>query len=196
MSESSRRWEDFLNPEILKTKLISASIYLAAFEILKDSIIERIETFFTDGFGPQGNILSPEYETEVKSRHKSKVRASLEWLKEQEAITAEDIEAFDKIRESRNEVAHEMPNLLGGESSVDFAQQFERMVALLRKIEVWWIVNFELAIDPDFQDAEIDEDGIIPGPLLTLQLMLEIALGDPEKASYYYDEFRKRSNKS
>ncbi|MBN7769829.1 hypothetical protein KUV44_17620 [Marinobacter daepoensis] len=196
MSESSRRWEDFLNPEILKTKLISASIYLAAFEILKDSIIERIETFFTDGFGPQGNILSPEYETEVKSIHKSKVRASLEWLKEQEAITAEDIEAFDKIRESRNEVAHEMPNLLGGESSVDFAQQFERMVALLRKIEVWWIVNFELAINPDFQDAEIDEDGIIPGPLLTLQLMLEIALGDPEKASYYYDEFRKRSNKS
>ena len=81
MNESSRRWEDFLNPEILRTKLISASIYLAAFEILKDSIIERIETFFTDGFGPQGHILSPEYEIEVKSRHKSKVRASLEWLK-------------------------------------------------------------------------------------------------------------------
>lgn len=89
-----------------------------------------------------------------------------------------------------------MPNLLGGESSVNFAQQFEQMVALLRKIEVWWIVNFELAINPDFRDAEIDEDGIIPGPLLMLQLMLEIALGDPEKASYYYDEFRKRSNKS
>lgn len=196
MSDSTRSWEDFLNPEILKTKLISASIYLAAFEILKDSIIERIETFFTDGFGPQGNVLSPEYETEVKSRHKSKVRASLEWLKEHEAITTEDIEAFDKIRESRNEVAHEMPNLLGGESSVNFAQQFERMVALLRKIEVWWIVNFELAIDPYFRDAEIDEDGIIPGPLLTLQLMLEIALGDPQKASYYYDEFRKRSRKT
>lgn len=196
MRESSRRWEDFLNPEILKTKLISASIYLAAFEILKDSIIERIETFFTDGCGPQGNILSPKYETEVKSRHKSKVRASLEWLKEQEAITAEDIEAFDKIRESRNEVAHEMPNLLGGESFVKFAQQFEQMVALLRKIEVWWIVNVELDINPDFRDAVIDEDGIIPGPLLTLQLMLEVALGDPDKASYYYDEFRKRSNKS
>ncbi|MBJ7277366.1 hypothetical protein JHC43_12850 [Marinobacter salarius] len=159
----------------------------------QESIIERIETFFTDDFGPQGNVLSPEYETEVRSRHKSKVKASLEWLREHEAITTEDIEVFDKIRESRNEVAHEMPNLLGGESSVNFAQQFERMVALLRKIEVWWIVNFELAIDPDFRDAEIDEDGIIPGPLLTLQLMLEIALGDPEKASYYYDEFRKRS---
>jgi hypothetical protein len=195
MCESSRRWEEFLNPEILKTKLISTSIYLAAFEILKDSIIERIETFFTDSFGPQGNILSPEYKTEVESKHKSKVRASLEWLKDQEAITADDIEAFNKIRESRNEVAHEIPKLLGGESSVDLAQQFEQMVALLRKIEVWWIVNFELAINPDYRDAEIDEGGIIPGPLLTLQLMLEIALGDPEKASHYYDEFRKRSNK-
>ncbi|MBJ7278541.1 hypothetical protein JHC43_18835 [Marinobacter salarius] len=36
MSDSTRNWEDFLNPEILKTKLISASIYLAAFEILKE----------------------------------------------------------------------------------------------------------------------------------------------------------------
>lgn len=196
MSESSRRWEDFLNPEILRTKLISASIYLAAFEILKASIIERIETFFTDGFGPQGIILSPEHETEVKSRHKSKVRASLEWLQEQEAISAEDIKAFDEIRESRNEVAHQIPKLLGGESSINFAHQFERMVALLRKIEVWWIVNFELAINPDFRDTEIDAEGIIPGPLLTLQLMLEIALSDPDKASYYYDEFQKRSNKS
>jgi hypothetical protein len=196
MSESLNRWEDFLNPEILKTKLISASIYLAAFEILKDSIIERIETFFSDGFGPQGNILSPDYTIQVKSRHKSKVKASLEWLKEQGAITNEDIEVFDNIRESRNEVAHEMPNLLGGDSSVNFGQQFERMVALLKKVEVWWIVNFELAIDPDSRDAEIDQSGIIPGPLLTLQLMLEIALGDPEKAFYYYDEFRKQNNSS
>lgn len=196
MIGSSRSWEDFLNPEILRAKLITASIYLAAFEILKGSIIERIESFFTDGFGPQGKILSPEYEAEVKSRHKSKVRASLEWLKEKEAITAEDIEVFDKIRDFRNEVAHEMPSLLGGEGSVNFAQQFEWMVALLRKIEVWWVVNFELAINPDFRDVEIDEDGIIPGPLLTLQLMFEIALGDPEKESYYCDEFRKRSKKS
>lgn len=196
MTDSSNQWEDFLNPEILKTRLISASIYLAAFEVLKDSIVGRIETFFSDGFGPQGHVFSTEYEVEIKSKHKSKVRASLEWLKEQEAITDEDIEAFDKIRQSRNEVAHEMPKFLGGENSVNFVQQFDLMVALLRKIEVWWIVNLELAINPDLHDAEIDEGGIIPGALLTLQLMLDIALGDPEKASYYYDEFRKQFDKS
>lgn len=195
MSELSKKWEEFLNPETLKTKLILASIYLAAFEILKGSVIGRIETFFTDGFGPQGNILSPEYAVEVESKHKSKVRASLEWLKEQGAITSEDIEVFDKIREARNEVAHEMPSLLSGDNPVDFIQQLEQMVVLLRKIEVWWIMNFELAINSDFREAEIDEDRIMPGPLLALQLILEIALEDSEKASYYYDEFRKRTKK-
>lgn len=45
MDNSSTRWEDFLNPDVLRPKLISASIYLAAFELLKDAIIERIEDF-------------------------------------------------------------------------------------------------------------------------------------------------------
>lgn len=94
INESFRRWEDFLNPDFFRTELFFASIYLAAFEILKGLIIQRIETFFTDGFGPQGYTLSPEYE-------------------------------------------------------------------------------------------------VVSGPILMLQLMLEIALGEPEKAPYYYDEFRR-----
>src|ERR1039458_385518 len=34
-------WEEFLTPEILRNKLISASLYLAAFEMLKDSVVGR-----------------------------------------------------------------------------------------------------------------------------------------------------------
>ncbi|SOB75340.1 hypothetical protein SAMN04488490_0920 [Marinobacter sp. LV10R510-11A] len=196
MDYSSTRWEEFLNPDVLRPKLISASIYLAAFELLKDAIIERIETFFTDGYGPEGNVVSPEYEKEVLSIHKSRVRASLEWLKEQDAISDQDIDAFNSIRTCRNDVAHEMPKFLVGDVAVNFSQQFELMVTLLRKIEVWWIVNFEIPISPEFRDMEIDESGIVPGPLMTLQVMLDIALGDPEKASYYYDELRKRRSES
>lgn len=85
-----------------------------------------------------------------------------------------------------------MPKFLVGDSAVNFSRQFQLMVELLRKIEVWWIVNFEISISPEFCDAEVDENGIIPGPLMTLQIMLDIALGDPEKASAYYDELRKQ----
>ena len=39
--------EDFLNPEILRPKLIVASIYITAFELLKSTIVERIRSFYT-----------------------------------------------------------------------------------------------------------------------------------------------------
>lgn len=142
MDNSSTRWENFLNPDVLRPRLISASIYLAAFELLKDAIIERIEDFFTDSYGPKGNVVSSQYQTEVLARQKSKVGASLEWLKDHNAISNEDIDDFNSIRVCRNEVAHEMPKFLVGDSAVNFSRQFELMVGLLRKIEVWWIVNF------------------------------------------------------
>jgi hypothetical protein len=67
-----------------------------------------------------------------------------------------------------------------------------RARALLRKIETWWIVNFETPINPDLEEAEIAEAGIVPGPSLVLQLMTEIALGPPEKSRAFLNEFRKR----
>ena len=38
-------WERALHPETLKTNIITASIFSMAFEILKSSIIEKIEFF-------------------------------------------------------------------------------------------------------------------------------------------------------
>jgi len=35
-------WEDFLNPDVVRPVLISASIYIAGFEALKETIIGRI----------------------------------------------------------------------------------------------------------------------------------------------------------
>ena len=65
------------------------------------------------------------------------------------------------------------------------------MVALLRKIEVWWIVNVELETDPDWADKEVDESGIVPGPVMMLQVMMDIALGDDEQAEFYIELYPK-----
>ena len=192
MSDTRQKWEEFLNPELLREKLISASIYLATYEFLIDRIVERIESFFTNGFDANGPIVSSKYKAEVLSRNTSRVYASLSWLQEQGAIDGKDLAAFEAIKKCRNEVAHELPKLISGESEITFVEQFPVMVALLRKIEVWWIVNLEIPINPDFADADIAEDGIVPGPVLTLRLMIDIALGEPEKANYYLNEFKKR----
>ena len=43
-------WERFLNPEVLRANLMLASIYIASYEILKDSIINPIKDFYINRF--------------------------------------------------------------------------------------------------------------------------------------------------
>jgi hypothetical protein len=39
-------------------------------------------------------------------------------------------------------------------------------------------------------DKEIDEDGIIPGRILTMQLLVSVALGDDKEANAFVEAFR------
>jgi hypothetical protein len=75
-------WETFLNPATLRPNLIAASVYITAFELLKTAIVDRIKTLYTHGFDQNGGHIDPEYGSEVLSKNRSHVYASLEWLKE------------------------------------------------------------------------------------------------------------------
>lgn len=190
-----KSWERFLNSETLRNNLIAASIYIAAFEILKQSVVDRIKGFFSEGFDQSGPIVGEEYGNEVLSKNKSPTYASLLWLEEMGAITKSDIEQFEAIKAYRNELAHKITNILSKGSEFGHAELFCEMVKLLRKIEIWWIVNVELPTNLDWNGEEVNEEGIIPGPIWSLQLMTEIALGNDERASYYYNEFIKTKSK-
>ena len=85
--EVLRAWEDFLDPEVTRPRLIGASIYIAGFEVLKDSIVGRIRDFFWIGSDESTDRIDPNYQSDVLSRNKSPVYASLDWLKEMGAVT-------------------------------------------------------------------------------------------------------------
>src|SRR5713226_8484536 len=104
-------WEEFLTPEVLRNKLISASIYLAAFQMLKDSIVGHLKSFYTFGFDKDGDLIDPKYEREVLSRNRSVLYASLSWLAESGAIDEKDLGTFEKLKDCRNQIAHNMPQL-------------------------------------------------------------------------------------
>jgi len=194
--EFLEQWEQFLTPEILRTNLIMASVYIAAFEILKNVIVERIRDFYLIGFDNNGFIIDPEYKEAVLRRNRSPVYASLDWLKEAGAITDADIETFEQSKEYRNLLAHELARLLMEGLPQDFSKRFQGMVMLLDKIEKWWIVNVDIPTNPDFDEAgEIDEENIIPGTVINLQMILDIALGPDERAYSYISEFKKRVQK-
>ena len=185
-------WERFLNPEILRANLVVASLFITAFEMLKDSIIGRIRDFFIDGFNENGWIVNENYKTKVLSLNKSPLYACLEWLKSMNVIDENDVVEFGKIKDCRNEIAHEITNFISKGPKIDPLPLFPNMIDLLYKIEKWWILNVEIPTNPDFDGQEIDEDGIVPGQIMTIRLLADIALGSEEESKFYYKEFIKR----
>ena len=186
-------WERFLNPESLRSNLILASLYIATFEILKNSIIERIKTFFWIGLDESGDIFDPKYQIEVVEKNRSLLYASLEWLRKTDVITDDDISLFNRAKAHRNVIAHEITRMLSEGLPSDFPERFNEMLYLLNKIEIWWVLNFEIPINSDLDNEEINEEDIIPGSVASIYMMLKVALGSDDEARVFYDEFVKRT---
>ncbi len=194
--KANQAWLEFLNPEVTRPRLIAASVYVAGFEVLRDSIVGRIRDFFSIGFDESGDRIDPRYESDVLSRNRSPVYASLGWMEEMKAIDEHDMEAFERVKACRNILAHELFRVATAGLPANFEQCFTDMLALLRKIEVWWITNVEIPTNPDFDGSDVEEDEITPGPVIAMRLLLDIALGDGEQSEYYLKEFLKQARRS
>lgn len=193
MSTHEDRWERFLDPDVVRPSLFMATMFITTFEILKDSIVTRIRDFYSDGFNESGPTVSPEYEAKVLSRNKSAVYASLTWLHESQAIDDEDLKIFERLKKTRNLVVHQLFEVVTGQAESNHIDQFPVLVELLRKIEVWWVVNVEVPTNSDFSEEEIDEQGIVPGAILSLQMLMEVATGNTELLETWRKERAKRS---
>lgn len=195
MSEKDQTsWENFLNPDVLRPNLIVASIYIAAFELLKNAIVDRLRFFYTFGFDQNSTPTGRKYPSEVLARNRSPVYASLDWLKKSQAIDSNDLAVFEKVKQLRNDLAHELTQMLRTGLPAALPERFGEMVSLLDKIERWWLVNVEIPTNPDFDGKEVDAQDVIPGPLMGLRLLVDVALGSEEESRKHIDEFRKRAN--
>lgn len=147
-----------------------------------------------DGFRDGKITVSSDYSSEVLNRNRSPVHASLDWLKANGAIGDEDITLFGRLTQHRNQISHALHlNLLDAKLMGEMPTIFEDLRRLLRKIEIWWIINFDMGIADDVP-YDIKEDDIMPGPVMTLDLMIEVALGPEEQATSYLKEYLRRSH--
>ena len=137
MKDVANSWNKFLHPETLRGNLLVISLYIAAYELFKTSIIEKPETFYSTGFNKDGIIISDKYKIEVLALSKSRLYASLLWLKEMGAIDNSDIETFDGIRKHRNEVTHELVDFLANNNRNFDYSKFQALIELLGRIERW-----------------------------------------------------------
>lgn len=190
LTKSDFEWEEFLNPEIIRSRLVSAALYIVSFDLLKARIVGRIREFLQPSYD-----IDRSYEADVLSRNKSPIYASLSWLKEMGALNENDVLAFNRVKDCRNKLAHELLNLIGsGGLPADFEERYGELVSLLRKVEVWWIKEAELVALAEYDVSEILDEDISPGSVLGLQLLRDIALGSEERSHCYLREFQKRRN--
>lgn len=180
MSNTADQWERFLDPDEVRPSLFMATMFITAFEILQDSIVDELRGFYTSGLNEHGPIVEPEYQSKVLSKNKSPLYASLQWLREHDAINDEDLVLFEQLKKTRNILAHELFGVVTGQVESPHEVQFDSLLALLRKVGVWWVVNVEIPTNPDFDGKDIDEEGIVPGPVLTLQMLIQVASGNTE----------------
>lgn len=186
MNNAAENWERFLDPDVLRPSLLSATMFITAFELLKDCIVDRVRNFYTLDWGDKTST-TLEYEQAVLARDKKKrpLNASLDWLREHHAIDEVDLEIFARLAGIRNQLAHELFSVVTGQVPSDYDSQFPALIALLRKVEVWWIVNVEIPTNPDYDGQEIDEADITPGALMSLEMLIDVASGKTELLEYW-----------
>jgi len=54
------------------------------------------------------------------------------------ALTEDDVDTFRRIREHRDQIAHDMPNLLGSQNGAVEPDLLLACFELIRKLSVWW----------------------------------------------------------
>jgi hypothetical protein len=187
--DSTFSWEEFITPELLRGKLISASLYLTVFQMLKDCIVDRIKCFYAFDSNASTTDVNQRYESDVLMLNKSRVFASLKWLLQAGAIQQADLDQFEKLKLCRNKLAHDLASVSLG-TSTDHLELFPSMVQLLSKVERWWILNVYVPSNPEFDGVQIDEEDVDSARVMMVRIMADVAIGSDSVARKYLEVFR------
>jgi hypothetical protein len=189
-------WEKFLNPDSLKQHLLAGGIYLAAYEMFKNSLVDYPRDFYSSGIEDGKWILDPKYQTEVLSLDKKHIfNASALWWKKQGVLTEDDILLATDIRKHRDEIAHDIPKFLGTVDGIVRLDLLEGIFTTLSKIDKWWIQKVEIPTNPDFYNRQFTDeefDGVMSMNMILLSMMIPIAFGDDSRLKEVYELWKKQ----
>ena len=189
-------WEHFVNPEKLKSNLLKIAVYISAYELLKDAVIE-----LPRGFLGLAEIIdndkneSDDYKQKLRSLHpKDLFHASCLWFQDMRAVSSSDLEKISEIRKHRNELTHELNNyLMSVRYEVDL-NLLRDIAEILGKIERWWIREIELAVDERYDNVDvysIPDSEIQGGRSFSLELISKVVNGRENDLEGIYQELKK-----
>jgi hypothetical protein len=140
--------DDPFEPAKIRATLTECGLFLAAWEMLKQSVVDKLRTFYSFDFKARKFVPGKEYHNEVVVLRKHILDASLQWLVNSGAITADDVAVVHAIREHRNDIAHDLPTYaLSWGKRVD-SNLLVAARRLVHEIDNFW-ARAEFEGDPD-----------------------------------------------
>ena len=157
--------------EELTQALTYAGFILVAFELVKSLIVNPIKAFYWNTTFAEGMIFSS-YEEDVLSRHRNQFEACLLYLRDfMEAIDSEDVLTIQSLRKHRNDLAHDLPNMLDNLDVEHYLPLLEKTNKALFKLSNYR-VYMEIGADPEFQDKGIDWSTVKGGEYMLFEEVL------------------------
>lgn len=168
-----------LDNAVLRRNLTLCALYIGAYEMLKDAIVDQIRKHFIPEHWsePAREAAMRRYEIEVHRRHKRELEAALRWLVEANAITEEEAVFVASVTEHRNLIVHELVRFLTDRHREVRTEDLTRIQRLVRKIDAWWATNVDFSVLAAIGEiSEVpDQSEVHSGPSLVLQYILEAA---------------------
>lgn len=173
-----------LAPEVMRTNLMRASLFLAAYEFFKVELTDRVRDFYATDVNKKGRgIATDEYKKEVLGLAPAgcpdeavTFQGSCTWWVKNGTLRAkdpDDVARIRQIKDHRNDLAHELPKvLLDASFSVDQAL-FTDLRRYITSLGRFW---GRIAIDTDsrFDGQNISDDQIDAGPALLVEYMTRL----------------------
>ena len=134
--------------------------------IKKTSLQKELVEQFRESYQNDVDKYEKEVGISIDDRDKVGLIPSCKWLQKQGVLSEPDVDEIKAFRDHRNEIAHELPTILVGEGFNIKLEHFQRMRALIHKIDVFWLRN-DLLFDPNTFDEvdiqDVSDDEIISG---------------------------------
>jgi hypothetical protein len=168
------RVKDLLtSPGRLRRHLVHAALFLTAYELLKLSIVDQLRHVYEDcRLSIPKDDRVEEYRREVLALNKSRFMASCLWYEKNGVITAEEVKEISKIRETRNQLAHELPQLLFDSEAGPPTVDINAVRGLLTKLDRWYIRKWEIPTMEELDGKNIPDEEIMSGQMAVLELMI------------------------
>lgn len=192
--------ERICDKESLQVQLSFMALFIGMFEFMKDTLISRVESFLCSNMtqnedGEWVYIHNETYKNEIEKRFvdgkivKDRLRNTVLWFKDANAISDDDYKLFRKLRDKRNSYAHKMAQHVWDGLPEQDAKGLLDLLDLFIKLDKWWINEIEIPISGEFEPGSYDEDSVESLALITFKIMISTLFGG--KSDEYLEMIQK-----